>query len=355
MARILYGVHGTNNGHAIRALTIARHYPEHEFLFVSHDRGAALLKGEFPVAWFPNPDTRFRAHRVDAFSTIVSNLRFFHQQKKQMRSLLKLIDEFQPDAAISDYEFLLPRASRHVGLPCLSLDHQHIITLCSHPIPSSQIFSYFATGSAVRHLFSNASDYMVVSFFRAPLKYRNVKLMPPLLRESVLDIEPRCGEHILAYQSTSTFKQFFRFLQMLGRPVKVYGFNSDHTEGKLHFRKHSEHGFLEDLASCSYVICGGGHTLISEALFYGKPVISFPVANFFEQYLNAFYIERSDYGIHAKGLETTLERIPAFESRLGRFEANIKLGKFKGNAEIYSLLDHFIREKKLPSDSAALH
>ncbi len=355
MARILYGVHGTNNGHAIRALTIARHYPEHEFLFVSHDRGAALLKGEFPVAWFPNPDTRFRAHRVDTFSTVVSNLRFFYQQKKHMSSVLRLIDEFQPDVAISDYEFLLPRASRHVGLPCLSLDHQHIITLCSHPIPPCQIFSYLATGSAVRHLFSNASDYMVISFFHAPLKYQNVKLTPPLLRESVLEIEPRCGEHIVAYQSTSTFKQFSHFLQMLGRPVKVYGFNSGHTEGKLHFKKHSEHGFLEDLASCSYVICSGGHTLISEALFYGKPVISFPIANLFEQYLNSFYIEKSGYGISAQRLKTTLDRMPSFESRLDQFKANIKLGTFKGNAEIYSLLDHFIREKKLPTDSAGLN
>ena len=247
-----------------------------------------------------------------------------------MRSLLKLIDEFQPDVAISDYEFLLPRASRHVGLPCLSLDHQHIITLCSHPIPSSQIFSYFATGSAVRHLFSNASDYMVISFFRAPLKCRNVKLTPPLLRESVIDIEPRCGEHILAYQSTSTFKQFSRFLQMLGRPVKVYGFNSDHTEGKLHFRKHSEQGFLEDLASCSYVICGGGHTLISEALFYGKPVISFPVANFFEQYLNAFYIEKSGYGIHAKGLKTTLDKIPDFRESIRPVRGQYQAGQIQG-------------------------
>jgi uncharacterized protein (TIGR00661 family) len=134
---------------------------------------------------------------------------------------------------------------------------------------------------------------------------------------------------------------------MLGRPVKVYGFNSDHTEGKLHFKKHSEQGFLEDLASCSYVICGGGHTLISEALFYGKPVISFPIANLFEQYLNAFYIEKSGYGMNAKGLKTTLDRMPTFESQLDQFKANIKLGKFKGNAEIYSLLDHFIREKSL--------
>jgi hypothetical protein len=46
MAKILYGVHGTLHGHAMRALTIARHFSEHEFLFVTHDRGTAVLSPE---------------------------------------------------------------------------------------------------------------------------------------------------------------------------------------------------------------------------------------------------------------------------------------------------------------------
>lgn len=348
MARILYGVHGTANGHAIRALTIARHYPEHEFLFVSHAEGASILGREFHVANLPNPDTRFRAHHVDTTATVFSNLQFFLRQRTYMRSVLKLIDAFKPDVAISDYEFLVPRASLKVGLPCLSIDHQHVITLCSHSLPGSQIGSFLMTGSAVRFLFSKAPHFIVTSFFRAPLNHGNARLVPPLLRESVTRIEPVKGEHVLAYQSVSTFERFFGFLKMLGRPVRVYGFNSDHTDGNLQFRKYSEHGFLEDLASCSYVICGGGHTLISEALHYGKPVISFPIVNAFEQYLNALYIDRLGYGLLAADLDSALGKIPAFEAHLDGFRANIERENFNGNDEVYSLLDHFIRKKTLP-------
>jgi uncharacterized protein (TIGR00661 family) len=349
MARILYGVHGTANGHAIRALTIARHYPEHKFLFVSHAEGAALLSREFPVANHSNPDTRFRAQRVDTVATVLSNLRFFLRQNTQLRSVLKLIDTFKPDIAISDYEFLVPLASHHIGLPCLSLDHQHVITLCSHSVPDNQIVSSLMTGFAVRFLFSKASHFIVTSFFQAPLKHKNARLVPPLLRDSVLKTEPEDGNHVLAYQSTSTFDRFFSFLKMLNRPVKVYGFHSDHTEGNLQFKRHSEHGFLEDLASCSYVICGGGHTLISEALHYGKPIISFPIANAFEQYLNAIYIDRLGYGFLARDLDSALGKITAFEGRLNLLRANIKRENFNGNAEVFSLLDYFIREKKLPA------
>ena len=133
-------------------------------------------------------------------------------------------------------------------------------------------------------------------------------------------------------------------------PVKVYGFNCDRTEGNLHFKKYSEHGFLEDLASCSYVVCGAGHTLISEALHYGKPVMSCPIANAFEQFLNALYIEKLGYGIGTRDLDSTLSKIATFETGLDQFRVNIKRGNFNGNTKVYALLDHFIREKKLPLD-----
>ena len=48
MAKILYGVHGTGHGHAVRSLTLARHFAGlgHEFLFVSHGAGADILRRE---------------------------------------------------------------------------------------------------------------------------------------------------------------------------------------------------------------------------------------------------------------------------------------------------------------------
>jgi len=129
--------------------------------------------------------------------------------------------------------------------------------------------------------------------------------------------------------------------------VMVYGFDEERREGNLHFKKNSESGFLEDLASCRYVVCGGSHTLVSEALFYGKPVISFPIKNAFEQYLNALYLKRLGYGRFFAGFRPLPEIIPAFEADLGSYRAHISTGHFCGNEEIYASVDQFIREKKL--------
>jgi len=95
------------------------------------------------------------------------------------------------------------------------------------------------------------------------------------------------------------------------------------------------------------VVCGGSHTLISEALHYGKPVISFPIKNAFEQYLNALYLERLGYGRYFTGLRPRPEIIPDFEARLEDFRANIRPVSFNGNPEIYALVDQFIRQKGL--------
>jgi len=132
MARILYGVHGIGHGHAVRALTIARHFAEHEFLFVSHDTGAAILGREFKVEECPNPPTVIRGHRVDLLATAIGSLQVRSQSRGHIHHLLGLMDQFQPDITMSDYEYFLPRASQRAGVPCLSIDHQHVITCCNH-------------------------------------------------------------------------------------------------------------------------------------------------------------------------------------------------------------------------------
>lgn len=346
MARILYGVHGTGHGHAVRALTIARHFPEHDFLFVSHGTGAAILGGEFPVADCPNPETVVRGHRVAPLATLFSNLKVRSRSSTTNRQVLELMDRFQPEVTLSDYEFFIPRAARQVGLPCLSIDHQHVITCCRHAIPWRQYPSYLVTRQAVASLFSQATDFLVISFFRPALRPgARASILPPLLRDSVLARQPRDGDHVVAYQGYATFKRFFPFLQAIPSPVMVYGFHREATQGNLHFKKNSEEGFLDDLASCRYVVCGGSHTLISEALYYGKPVLSFPIKNAFEQFLNALYLERLGYGRYFTRFHPRPEIIPAFEARLDHYRSQIRRESFYGNPEVYALVEQFVRRK----------
>lgn len=350
MAKILYGVHGTGHGHAIRALTIARHFAGlgHEFLFVSHGTGADILRQEFPVADCPNPETPIRGHRVALAAAIYSNLAVRSRSRTYLNRLLQLMERFQPDVALSDYEYFVPLAARRAGVPCLSVDHQHIITACRHPLPWARYPGYLSTAWAVKTFFSRAGDFLVISFFQPPvLPGVRARIMPPLLRETVIEHQPRDEDHVVAYQGYTTFQRFLPLLRAIPSPVAVYGFDRQGIDGNLHFKKNSEPGFLDDLSSCRYVVCGGSHTLISEALYYGKPVLSFPIQGAFEQFLNAFYLERLGYGRYYTGFNPYPEIIPAFEAKLADFVRNLGQKNFCGNPEIFSLVEQFIHAKKL--------
>ena len=344
MARILYGLSGGGRGHSMRALTIARHFKEHKFLFLSQESGTDILKGEFDVRFIPNPSSPVRSHRISMGRAMVHTLKVMVGSRQHLGRIMGLMEDFKPDMAITDYEFFVPRACRKMGIPCLSIDHQHIVTCSRFRVPFRELLSFLGAFFAARVLYDQADYYSVVSFFHPPLRQRNrFRLVAPILRQGVLSQQPHVGDHVVAYQGASTFDCFLPFLKEIKRPVKVYGFDLDHQEENLHFRKFSEEKMLSDLASCNYVLCGGGHTLISEALYLGKPILSFPVRGIFEQFLNAHYVEKLGFGKSYAGLQPTPELIEDFESGLETFRGNIQKGRFCGNLEVFQLIENFIK------------
>jgi UDP:flavonoid glycosyltransferase YjiC (YdhE family) len=85
----------------------------------------------------------------------------------------------------------------------------------------------------------------------------------------------------------------------------------------MDFRPASNKGFVEDLRTANGVIAGGGFSLLSEAVFLAKPVLSVPLQGQFEQLMNARYLERCGYGLCAT--EVTPAVVDGFLSRRHEF------------------------------------
>jgi hypothetical protein len=83
---------------------------------------------------------------------------------------------------------------------------------------------------------------------------------------------------------------------------------------------------------------------VSEALYYGKPVLCFPLRNAFEQFLNALFVARLGYGQYITGFNPRPDTIPAFEARLGDYRGAIRQAEFCGNPAIFEFVDRFIRQ-----------
>lgn len=351
MARILYGIHGTGHGHAMRGLTIARRLRQHDFLFVCADDAVPVLRPEFPVHSVPNLGTSFRNYKVDFGTTIRKAVPLLWHRDKYIKELTDLIHAFEPDVCMTDLEYFVPRAAERMNVPCLTLSHQHVITCCRHNLPGNMWWDTMVQGLTPKYLFRPTEQNLIVSFYQPPVlpKY-TARVVPPILRDQVLAAVPEDKGHVLVYQSNSTSQALIDFLQKATkRTCYVFGFSREEGRaGNVIFMKKSEDVFLELLASAAYVIQGGSHTLMTEALYLGKPIFTIPLKSMVEQRFNALYIERLGYGMQADMENLTPQLLTEFEARLPKYQETIAAGRFCGNDLVFGLVDTFIRTKKLP-------
>lgn len=351
MARILYGIHGTGHGHAMRGLILARAMPQHEFLFAASDDAPSVLEPEFRVARLPNLGTVFKNYRVDLGATIARAIPLLANRGRHIKDAVKLVEEFKPDICLTDLEYFIPLAAKHVGVPCMALDHQHIITCCEHHVDAGLRKDLWLQGLTPRWLFKPQKANLLISFYAPPLKKKfNALVAPPILRQTVLDLSPEDKGHIIVYQSNSTDRRLIDFLKTsTKRTAHVFGYiDEDSQYGHIHFHKRNEKKFLELLEGCSYVIQGGSHTLMSEALYLNKPILSLPLLGMVEQRLNAFYLEKNRYGKHALVSQLDSEFLNDFEKHMPAYRDAIAKGEFLGNNIVFKIIDRFAKDRVIP-------
>ena len=117
------------------------------------------------------------------------------------------------------------------------------------------------------------------------------------------------------------------------------GWDERPPEGNLHFKKTLENGFLADLAACSYVIANGGLSLLSEALYLGKPVLCLPVQFLYEQFFNAYLLAKNGFGDYILDNGCPEASIDFFENHVEHYRTRIKQNNFFGNKQIAARLE----------------
>ena len=310
MARILYALNGQGRGHTSRALAVAHVLRQrgHEVVFCCGDPAASRLQQRHePVLDVPAPRELVRGNRVRLLATARHNLPLAVRTPTIVEALAERMRELAPDLVVSDFEPFAPRAARRLGIPAVALSHQQVITETRCHVPlrfaASAAFNRLGIGIMTpRGLFERV---IVPSFFFPPLRAgRSADLVPPILRPEVLAARPHRGEHVLVYVNhPAGSERLLGALRRVEAAFVVYNVPPpDRPEAypNLTFRSPSPR-FVDDLAAARAVVCTAGFTLISEALYLGKPVLALPNRGFFEQALNALYLRRSGRGAAVLG------------------------------------------------------
>jgi len=358
--RILYGVVGEGMGHATRSKVVCQHLIErgHEVKIVVSGRAHALLSQAFDdVVEIRGLTIRYVDNRMDPTGTLARNvLAAPAMLAANVGTYLDKVARFRPHAVISDFDSFAYLFGRRHRLPILSIDNQHIISRCrlGKFAKAGSKVDYEMTRAFVRAKLPSCDHYIVTSFFEPDIrnKFRKTTtLVPPILRQPILAAGKRArpGPHVLVYQtSTSDSTLLDQLEKVRDREFIVYGLRRSARRGNCTLKEFSESGFVEDLATARAVVCNGGLSLIGEALYLGKPVMSVPVHHQYEQILNARYLEHLGYGLEAPCVDAQL--LQAFLNETPKYAERVARHRQEDNRELHevvdNVLDRFARKSK---------
>lgn len=334
--RILYGVVGEGMGHAMRSRVILEELTrEHEVHVVVSGRARDYLARRFEnVHKIWGLTIAYEGNSVRNLQTLVQNVKgAITGWPGNIRKYFELVEDFRPDVVITDFESFSWLFAKNHRIPAISLDNIQIINRCRHDsaLLAGHEDSFELARSIVKSKVPGCFHFLVTTFFYPPVRKERTTLVPSILRPEILLARSEPGEHLLVYQTSTTNLALPEILKKTGLPCRIYGMKRDITEDvhdqNLTYRPFSETGFIDDLRTCKAVIAGGGFTLLSEAVYLHKPILSYPVQRQFEQVLNALYVEKLGYGMHAPTLtpDTVFEfirRIPDCERALEGYQQN---------------------------------
>lgn len=346
--KILYGVTGEGMGHAIRSGVILEHLigaESHEVEILASNRAATYLSQRFgEVHTIHGLHIVTEDNRVKKGKTLWSNVREgLKNLPGQVDSYFGLIEDFRPEAVISDFESFAYLYAKAHDLPIFSIDNQQLMSRCI--VPDEVIGEHRADFEIVKGFVKAklpfCDHYLIATFFDAPIRKKRTSLFGPILRPQVLDAKVTRGDHLLVYQTTQENTALVDALKASGLECRVYGMrrdlDGDVTDDNLVHRPFSETTFIEDLASARAVIASAGFTLMGECVVLHKPLLAVPLEGQFEQVLNARYLEHLGYGAMAERVDT--DSLQAFLAQCPEYERALEPYAHDRNEGLLNELD----------------
>ncbi len=329
--KILYGVNGEGMGHATRSeVVIGGLLADNDVRVMASGAAFKYLEPRLgEVSEVFGPSFAMDHGEIRRWATVTHTVAAARRELPgSVRRWMAAVHEWRPDVVVTDFEPLSGIYARWSHTPLVCVDNIHMIDRCRHDdeITANAQEDYRIARAVTRAMVPTAGDYLITTFFYPPLLRGRTALVPPIVRPAIVEAEPERGDHLVVYSGGSD--ELTDALRDCGVPSRVYGMRDGPevgtTDGDIEYRPRSIDGFLEDLVSARGVITGGGFSLLSEAVYLGKPVLSVPLHGQFEQLMNARYLEREGFGlcaptIDAAALARFLGDLDAFHARLGEY------------------------------------
>ncbi len=341
--KILYAAAGEGMGHAIRSETIINQFSKNtDILFVGGGKAYQHLRNKVKAHKINCLNIVYEKNKVAGFKTFLKSISTIPKLIKEIFKVRKIIKKYKPNVIISDFEPVSIYAGILTGTKVITLDNQHIISNTKIKYPTKYWLSAFTSKTVIKMIAPWSNANIITTFFHPKIKKKNTFFIGPVVRNKIKRIKPKEKDYFLVYQTSDSNTKLLKKLQKTNKKFIVYGFHKNKQFKNVILKKNNETEFFDDLKNCKGVIINGGFTLMSEALYLKKPIMSIPVREQFEQILNAVYLQKKGYGVFVENFSE--KAFLGFENNISDFKQNLKKNpvNFKTN-QIKYVVDRILK------------
>ncbi len=310
--KIFYGVQIHGQGHLNRSAEMIRRLRE---------RGHhvdVLTSGQTPPEYAERVLGKFEHVSMPVFALSDGRLDVVRSGKKALAlvptqlqkttDLAKRLSKNKYDLLLSDFEPISSWAAGLAKLPSAGIAAQYRMTH-TRAVRSGPLTKRLVPQLATRLCSLGLQRFFAVSFSPLQPLANKTTVVGPIVGPDVRELSPGDDGFFLAYLYSYSQERVIAALR--GKtPFRVFGLGKRPPYENIQFCATSRESFLQQLSRCSGVVLNGSFQAVCEASTLGKPVLSIPFANHYEETFCAEQLASAGLGITQACL--TREGISAF-------------------------------------------
>ncbi|MDR2843395.1 MAG: glycosyltransferase [Candidatus Symbiothrix sp.] len=316
--KFLFIVQGEGRGHLTQAIALKNMLSRNGQEVVGVLAGKSELR-EFPAFFFEKieaPVYRFSSpnflpaapnKKTNIWLSSAYNLLKTPVYIRSLIFIHKKINEIQPDVVINFYEMMagLTYLLYPPKVPYISVAHQYLFLHPEYKFPKESKSELF-----MLKLFNYVTSFRSKKLFalsiepKSDVPRKRLVVVPPLLREEILQCEPTTGNYLHGYLLNAHYADEIIAWQKAHPDVYLHFFwdkkdapaetiINDH----LTFHTLDDQLFIQYMAGCKGYATTAGFESVCEAIYLGKPVLMVPTH--IEQSCNAHEASNAGAGVVA--------------------------------------------------------
>jgi len=355
--KFLFIVQGEGRGHLTQALALAEiiraqgHEVTGALVGAGKDHHVQdFFRDSFPAGVIPfaSPALVY-CRKTRALSLSKTLYRAGRNIPEYVASLMKIhrvIQREKPDVIVNFYDslggihqLLFPKKR-----PMICIAHQYLMLHRNFEHPPGHRLNRLIVNLNSRITALGSDKKLALSFYEdEPDLRQRIFLMPPLLRQRLMELKPASGGFFLAYVTQEAMAGEIADWQRKNPGVTIHCFSNRPVIGEpaenLHFHSIDQEKFLSMMSACRGLISTAGFESVGEAMLLGKPVLMVPLPKHYEQTCNALDAQRAGAGIYRTTFDAGpfLEFIPHYRNRRPEFKAWVEKASFLFFREIASV------------------